>query len=36
MTLTGEEGSLLMKAGFPIVDTFTGHMGAVAILAALL
>jgi CoA:oxalate CoA-transferase len=36
MSLTGDEGSAPMKAGFPMVDTFTGYMGAFAILAALL
>jgi CoA:oxalate CoA-transferase len=36
MSLTGEEGSAPMKAGFPVVDTFAGYMGAYAILAALL
>lgn len=36
MSLTGEEGSAPMKVGFPVVDTFAGHMAAYAILAALL
>ncbi|MFM9989859.1 MAG: CaiB/BaiF CoA transferase family protein [Burkholderiaceae bacterium] len=36
MTLSGEEGSASMRIGFPIVDTFTGTLAAMAIVMALL
>lgn len=36
MTLSGEAGSPSMRVGFPIVDTFTGTVAAMAIVMALL
>ena len=36
MSLTGEFGSPPIRIGFPIVDTFTGLLGAFAIMSALL
>lgn len=36
MTLSGEEGSPDMRVGFPVADTFTGTVAAMAIVMALL
>ncbi len=36
MSLQGSEGDPPMKVGFPLIDTFAGHMSAYAILSALL
>lgn len=36
MTLSGEEGSPDMRVGFPVVDTFTGTVAAMAIVMSLL
>ncbi|MFV0246187.1 MAG: CaiB/BaiF CoA transferase family protein [Qingshengfaniella sp.] len=36
MSLQGTEGDPPMKVGFPLIDTFAGHMAAFAILSALL